>query len=100
MHLDAFTPAIRKKRTPAVLIVHGGAWRSGYRTQHIPLAQRLALLGYAAFTVEYRLSTEALYPAAVRDLKAIKWLRGHAAAFGIDTGKIALLGFSAGGQLL
>ncbi len=50
--------------------------------------------------VEYRLSTEALYPAAVHDLKAaIRWLRTHAKEYAIDTTRIAVLGFSAGGQL-
>jgi acetyl esterase/lipase len=101
LHIDAFTPAGKKKiLTPAVIIVHGGGWRSGNHTQHIPLAQHLAALGYASFTVEYRLSTEALYPAAVNDIKsAIQWVRANAKKFNIDTNKIVILGFSAGGQL-
>jgi acetyl esterase/lipase len=101
LHIDAFTPsAAKKKPAPAVIIVHGGGWRSGNRTQHIPLAQHLAALGYASFTVEYRLSTEALYPAAVNDIKsAIQWLHANAKRFNINTNKIVVLGFSAGGQL-
>ncbi|KAA5549165.1 alpha/beta hydrolase [Adhaeribacter rhizoryzae] len=99
--LDAFYPKKKsKQKTPAILIIHGGGWRSGNRTQHYPLAQRLAALGYACFTVEYRLSTEALYPAAVHDLKAaLRWLRTNAKAFNLDTAKFAALGFSAGGEL-
>lgn len=99
--LDVFYP--RKKSgaaVPAVLIVHGGGWRTGNRTQHYPLAQRLAALGYACFTPEYRLSTEALYPAAVYDLKtALRWVHAHAKEYNVDTSKIAVLGFSAGGEL-
>jgi pectinesterase len=99
--LDAFLPAARSaKKRPAVLIIHGGGWRSGDRTHHYPLAQRLAALGYACFTPEYRLSTEALYPAAVHDLKAaLRWLHAHAKNYNIDTAKIAVAGFSAGGEL-
>ncbi|MGV3586347.1 MAG: alpha/beta hydrolase [Adhaeribacter sp.] len=99
--LDAFYPKKKdKQKTPAILIIHGGGWRSGNRTQHYPLAQRLAALGYACFTAEYRLSTEALYPAAVHDLKAaLRWMRANAQAFNLDTAKIAALGFSAGGEL-
>ncbi|RYZ56145.1 MAG: alpha/beta hydrolase, partial [Chitinophagaceae bacterium] len=99
--LDAFVPAARSaKKRPAVLIVHGGGWRAGDRTHHYPLAQRLAALGYACFTPEYRLSTEALYPAAVHDLKAaVRWLHANAKTYHIDTAKIAVLGFSAGGEL-
>ncbi|HEY1021094.1 MAG TPA: alpha/beta hydrolase fold domain-containing protein [Flavisolibacter sp.] len=99
--LDAFMPTSGSaKKRPAVLIIHGGGWRSGNRTQHHPLAQQLAALGYVCFTPEYRLSTEALYPAAVHDLKAaLRWMHANASAYHIDTAKIAVAGFSAGGQL-
>jgi pectinesterase len=64
------------------------------------LAQRLAARGYACFVAEYRLSTEALYPAAVHDLKAaLRWMRANAKTYNIDTNRIATVGFSAGGQL-
>lgn len=99
--MDAFYPVqrSRKKRT-ALIIIHGGGWRSGNRTQHYPLAQRLANLGYVCFTPEYRLSTEALYPAAIIDLKsALRWVYQHAKQFNIDTSKIVVAGFSAGGEL-
>ena len=101
LHLDVFLPKHKNKGiTAAVLVVHGGGWRSGDRSQHIPLAQRLAAKGIAAFTVEYRLSTEAFYPAAVYDVKAaIRWVKANAKDLKVDTAKIALLGFSAGGQL-
>lgn len=99
--LDAFYPAAKPaKKRPAVMIIHGGGWRSGNRMQHNPLAQRLAALGYVCFTPDYRLSTEALYPAAVHDLKAaLRWLHANAKAYNVDTNKIAVLGFSAGGEL-
>lgn len=97
--LDAFYPEKGKGHT-AVLIIHGGGWRSGNRSQHIPLAQHLAANGFACFTAEYRLSTEALYPAAVYDLKAaVRWIRAHAKKYRANPGRIAVIGFSAGGQL-
>lgn len=101
LYLDVFYPKKRAARPiPAILIIHGGGWRTGDRSQHIPLAHRLAALGYVTITAEYRLSTEALYPAAIHDLKAaIRWMRSQATAFNIDTTQIASLGFSAGGQL-
>lgn len=99
--IDAFTPSAKnKKGRPAVIIVHGGGWRSGSPVQHHPLAQQLAALGYVCFTPEYRLSTEALYPAAVHDVKAaMRWVRKNAKRYNVDTSKIAVAGFSAGGQL-
>ena len=99
--LDVFHP-IAKATTPrtAILIIHGGGWRSGSRSQHYALAQQLAALGYVCFTPEYRLSTEALFPAAVYDLKAaIRWVRKNAAQYQVDTGRITAMGFSAGGEL-
>lgn len=101
LHVDAFLPGAATNRPdPAILIIHGGGWRSGDRSQHIALAQHLAAKGFACFTVEYRLSTEAFFPAAIYDLKAaVRWLRAGADRFHIDTGKISVLGFSAGGEL-
>ncbi|HYM93780.1 MAG TPA: alpha/beta hydrolase [Chitinophagaceae bacterium] len=101
LKIDAFYP---KEKTilprTAIIIIYGGGWRSGNRTQHYPLAQQLADLGYVCFTPEYRLSTEALYPAAVYDIKAsIRWVHEHAKEYDIDTSHIAVLGFSAGGEL-
>jgi acetyl esterase/lipase len=101
LSVDAFYPSSKSKcNGAAIMIIHGGGWRSGNRTQHYPLAQRLADLGYVCFTPEYRLSTEALYPAAVYDLKsALRWIHANAGKYNVDTNKIAVLGFSAGGQL-
>jgi len=99
--IDAFSPKEKNaKLLPAVIMIHGGGWRSGNRTQHYPLAQRLAHLGYVCFTPQYRLSTEALFPAAVYDIKAaIRWVKANASAYHVDTSKIVIAGFSAGGEL-
>lgn len=101
LQLDAFYIKQKsKKKNPAIIIIHGGGWRSGNRTQHYALAQALAVKGYACFTPEYRLSTEAYYPAAVQDIKAaVQWIKTNAAKYAVDTNKIVLMGFSAGGQL-
>lgn len=101
MLLDAFYPKQRNKTPqPAILIIHGGGWRSGDKTLHHPLAQRLASLGYVCFTPEYRLSTEALYPAAIYDIKAaLRWINRNAKKYNIDVSKIAVAGHSAGGEL-
>jgi pectinesterase len=99
--LDAFCPIAKTKiKRTTIVIIHGGGWRSGSRSQHYPLAQQLANLGYVCFTPEYRLSTEALYPAAIYDVKAaIRWVKKNANKYDLDTAKITVLGFSAGGEM-
>lgn len=101
LHADVCRPTKKQRGGyPAVLFIHGGGWRSGDRSQHLPMAQQLAARGYVTVLAEYRLSTEALYPAAVLDLQAaLRWLRANARAYNIDTARVAVWGFSAGGQL-
>ena len=100
LELDVFAPKKAGNNRCAIIIIHGGGWRSGNRSQHYPLAQHLANLGYVCFTPEYRLSTEALFPAGVYDIKAaIRWVRKNAGQYNVDTSRIVALGFSAGGQL-
>lgn len=100
LSLDVIYPKHNRKPLPAVLFVFGGGWRSGHRSQNIPLAQKIAQSGYVSITADYRLSTHAQFPAAVYDLKnTIRWIKANASKFNIDTNKIAITGFSAGGQL-
>jgi len=100
MKLDIFYDKNAKKKQTAIIIIHGGGWRSGSRQQHHQMAEKLASLGYVCFTPEYRLSTEALFPAAIYDLKAcIRWVRENAVKYNINPDQITALGFSAGGEL-
>jgi len=101
LKLDVIAPAKKGRAdAAAIMIIHGGGWRSGDRSQHHSLALRLASLGYVCFTPEYRLSTEALYPAAVDDLRAaLGWIASQSKKYGFSRDKIVVAGFSAGGQL-
>jgi len=101
LHLDLFYPAQDDYSPhPAIILIHGGGWRSGDKTMLHPIAIRLAENGYTAVSVEYRLSPEKKYPAAIYDLKtAVKWLKENSEKYNIDTNKIAVLGCSAGGTL-
>jgi len=85
---------------PAVLLIHGGGWGSGDRSLMYPLSEYLAERDYIACAVEYRLSPEAKYPAAVDDInRAITFIRERSSDYGIDPNRIAVLGCSAGAQL-
>jgi len=101
LQLDLYLPKARAgKQLPGIVLVHGGGWRTGVRANFAPMAIRMAERGYAAATVSYRLSPEAPYPAAIHDVKAaLRWMRAHAAQYGIDPQRIAVGGGSAGGQI-
>jgi pectinesterase len=101
LYADVFYPVKKSKSWyPAVVMIFGGGWKSGDKSQNVPIAQQLAAEEYVAMTIQYRLSLEAKYPAAVEDVKAaVRWLRAHAKEYNIDKNKIAVLGMSAGGQL-
>ncbi|MDP1676590.1 MAG: alpha/beta hydrolase [Bacteroidota bacterium] len=100
LHLDLFHPSKSVKKNPAIILIHGGGWRSGDRSMEIPMAKHLAANGYVTAVVEYRLSPESKYPAAIFDLKsAVRWLRMHALEYEIDTANIGVYGCSAGGHL-
>ncbi|MDD2797247.1 MAG: alpha/beta hydrolase [Bacteroidales bacterium] len=99
LHLDLFSPE-KQAIYPALLMIHGGGWSSGDKSMEATMAASIAREGYVCIPVEYRLSGEAQYPAAVYDIKnAIRWLKTHATEYGIDTTRIAIEGNSAGGQL-
>ncbi len=97
LKLDLHLPR-GKARAPLIVWVHGGAWRSGSR-KDLPLG-KLVEAGYAVASVDYRLSTQAKFPAQIHDLKAaIRFLRGHGSEWRLPTKKILIAGDSAGGHL-
>lgn len=104
--LDIYRPRRGAVRQPLVIYVHGGGWRrgdsrtNGAFTNFPDVLASLAARGYVVAAINYRLSGEARYPAAVRDVNsAIAFLRLHASEWGIDPARIVLWGDSAGAHL-
>ena len=85
---------------PLIVAIHGGAFMWGNRGAELPHVPGLLERGYAVASVEYRLSGEAIFPAAVQDVKqATAYLRAHAAELNLDPSFFAAWGRSAGGHL-
>jgi acetyl esterase/lipase len=100
LQLDLYLPKGRNKATPAIILIHGGAWKSGKRSDMKFYCVKFAEKGYVTATVTYRLMGEACFPAAVHDVKcAVRWLRANAAKYKVDPKRIAVSGNSAGGHL-
>lgn len=97
LKLDLHLPR-GKAKSPLIVWVHGGAWRSGSKSS-MPLG-KLVEEGYAIASVDYRLSTEAKFPAQIHDIKAaIRFLRARGADWKVPAKKIVIAGDSAGAHL-
>ena len=100
--LDLFRPKQQGDRTlPVVVYIHGGGWERGNKREGHRVLSELVLEGnYAAVTVAYRLSGEAIWPAQIHDCKAaVRWVRSNAKKYGFDPDRIGVCGGSAGGHL-
>ncbi len=96
LNLDLHTPKVAN--APLLVYVHGGAWRGGSKSD-VPIAKLLDH-GFAIASVDYRLSTQAVFPAQIHDIKAaIRFLRAKSKLFQINTASIGIVGSSAGGHL-
>lgn len=97
---DLFTPPPGTANGAGLLLVHGGSWRNGDRTQLRGYGILLGRAGYTLLSCEYRLVPSATWPAQIHDVKAaLRWFRANAARCGVDPDKIAVSGNSAGGHL-
>lgn len=100
LKLDLAKPAEGDGPFPALLVIHGGAWRGGNKAGNRPILAEFARRGYVAVSPQYRFCPKDLFPAQVHDVKAaVRWLRTHAAEHKIDAQHIGAVGFSAGGHL-
>lgn len=102
--LDLYLPKNFKGKIPLVVLIHGGAWLSndkyadmGYMTKTMA---EIVNSGIAIASIDYRFSTEAIFPANLQDCnRAISFLYDNADKYGFDTKRFAVMGFSAGGHL-
>jgi len=99
--LDIYLPKYPKEgdKLPVLVWVHGGGWTGGSKAG-MP-GQDFLNQGYAQVSINYRLSSQAIFPAQIEDCKAaIRWLRANAATYNFDPDRIGVWGASAGGHLV
>ena len=101
LRVDVYAPSAKPESPiPAIVWVHGGGWRGGSKDgigRPAPILSR----GYGLVSVEYRLSGEAVFPAAIADVKAaMRWVRANASKYGFDPSRLGAWGSSAGGHLV
>ncbi len=101
LKLDAYLPPAGIAANGAgIVVVHGGSWRAGERSDFPQWNHWLASQGYTIFDVDYRLAPQPNWQTATGDVKcAVAWVKSHTADFQVDANRLALLGRSAGGHL-
>ena len=100
--LDLYLPSDGKTSYPVVVYIHGGAFISGDKASSMDMTTINAIVshGYAVASINYRLSSEAKYPAQINDVKAaVRWLKANSAQYRLNADKVASWGGSAGGNL-
>jgi acetyl esterase/lipase len=99
--VQAFIPAAGTGNGSAVVICPGGGY-SGLAITYegTAVAEWMRGLGMAAFVLKYRLGPTYRHPIEMGDAqRALRWVRANARTFGVDTARVGILGFSAGGHL-
>ena len=88
------------QRMPAVVMIHGGAWRTGSKISMLRHARRMARVGYVVMAINYRLAPKYPWPAQIEDCRAaLVWLNEHAEQYNVDTQRVGVYGYSAGAHL-
>lgn len=102
-NMDIYLPKEKKDSYPVVVHTYGSAWSMNNQKGSADLNTICAALtkaGYAVVTPNHRSASDAIYPAQLHDLKAVvRFIRGNAAKYKIDTSFVAMSGFSSGGHL-
>jgi acetyl esterase/lipase len=87
---------------PAIVAIHGGAWRGGDKAWGEQMAEELCPFGYVVLSINYRRAGKpsGTWPAQIVDVqKALRHVRANARRFRIDPARVATIGLSAGGHL-
>ena len=100
--LDIYTPDDGQTTHKVIVLIYGSAWFSNNAKDAAFSSYGKQLLdgGFAVVSINHRASTEAKFPSQIQDVKAaIRFVRGNAAKYGLDTSFIGITGFSSGGHL-
>jgi acetyl esterase/lipase len=98
--LDLYLPRGQQTPAPTLIQIHGGGWVGGNKEGNALRFLPYLEMGWAVANVQYRLGQVGLAPAAVEDsLCALRWVIRNAEQYGLDTDRVVVTGYSAGGHL-
>lgn len=99
---DTYRPSQSIGELPILVLIHGGAFQTGSKEMYKNWGEKLAQEGYFVMAINYRLATPSYstYPGVLADMEeAMNWLVLNANQWGLNVGKIGLIGDSAGAHL-
>lgn len=105
LKLDLLLPTLAADdNRPVVIWIHGGAWMRGNKAHDLhrydQLTSHLLNAGFAFISIDYRLSSQATFPAQAIDCNdALAFLYAHRDDYALDLDRVVLMGTSAGGHL-
>lgn len=89
------------ERLPTVVLVHGGSWVKGSKEHWAAIVKPFVDAGFTTVAVNYRLATDAAWPAQRTDVvRAVQALKDNSALYNVDPDRMVLMGSSAGGQIV
>ncbi len=98
--ISVYAPPAETANGAAVVVCPGGGYGTLAAHEGEPVARWLNTLGVAGVVLKYRLGPRYRHPAMLQDAaRALRTVRARAGEWGIDPGRIGILGFSAGGHL-
>jgi acetyl esterase/lipase len=99
--MDIYLPKENKKKYPVVMTIYGSAWgRNDKKGANKRKKEALIKSGFAVVSINHRSSYDAIFPAQIHDVKAaIRFIRGNAKKYTIDTSFFGITGSSSGGHL-
>ena len=100
--LHIYIPQAKKKSYPVIVVIYGSAWfGNNLKNAAIQtMAKPLLDAGFAVVAPNHRSSNEAKFPAQINDIKAaIRFIRGQAQQYTLDTSFVGITGYSSGGHL-
>jgi acetyl esterase/lipase len=100
LRLDVYHPPAGASKRTAIIQLHGGGFTRGAKENIVANCRQFAERGYTCVASQYRLADQGMWPSPIEDVKAaIRWTRANVETLAVDSGKIAVAGYSAGATL-